>query len=75
MHDEHESNTGGKLVVSMVGIESEEALAHVHQALSYSDQEQHGGLLVVIATQAPQQPCQPGVVCAAANNPCTPLRR
>ena len=54
----------------MVGVQGEEALAHVHQALSYPDQEQHGGLLVIVAAQTPQQPRQPSIVGAAAHYAC-----
>ena len=49
------ARTRNKLVVCVVGVEGEQPFAHVHQALCNPDQEQHGGLLVVVAAQASQQ--------------------
>lgn len=54
----------------MDGRQVEEALAHVHQALSGAYQEQQRRLLVVVAAQGAQHPRQPRVVRARANDTC-----
>ena len=53
----------------MLGRHGEKALPHVHQSLSYPDEEQSGGLLVVVATEASEKPSQPGIVGASTYEP------
>jgi hypothetical protein len=63
------ARTGHELAVGVRGRQIKQALAQVHQTLRDAHQEEQRRLLVVVAAQAAQQPRQPRVVRARADQP------